>query len=45
MFNCDRYIRDILAPKNYECLPLKGLEIADIGCGGGLLSEVYTIHN
>lgn len=34
-----RYIRDQLA-QNDEIHPFKGLRMLDIGCGGGLLSEV-----
>ena len=37
-----RYIKDTITKKfeiNPEKLPLKGIKILDIGCGGGLLSE------
>ena len=37
-----RYIKDTITQKfgiKSEKLPLKGIKILDIGCGGGLLSE------
>lgn len=35
-----RYIRDQLPQNDNETHPFKGLRMLDIGCGGGLLSEV-----
>jgi 2-polyprenyl-6-hydroxyphenyl methylase/3-demethylubiquinone-9 3-methyltransferase len=34
------YIRDRIAPDSQESTPFKGMKMLDIGCGGGLLSEV-----
>jgi len=36
------YIRDRVTPGTQETMPFKGLKMLDIGCGGGLLSEVKT---
>jgi ubiquinone biosynthesis O-methyltransferase len=41
------YIRDRVAPSTSKNTPFEGLRMLDIGCGGGLLSEVtvYAIIN
>merc|ERR1719427_2288847 len=33
------FVRDRLVPNNRNALPLQGLKILDVGCGGGILSE------
>ena len=33
------FVRDRLVPGNNSAQPLKGLNILDVGCGGGILSE------
>jgi len=33
------FVRDRLVPNNNTAQPLKGLQILDVGCGGGILSE------